>query len=361
MAELDDGQDKTEDASDERREDFRERGEVAVSRDFTSTLSLLSTFVFLAITTNWLFIKLRHALLFYFSEISQPEITVNNFSDILKEIWISGLSIILPICLVPMCVAVVTTLLQTQFNFSWKKLEPSLEKLNPISGLSRLFSMQNTIELIKGLAKMAVVATAAWLILGREINRLPSLITLPLTEMLGYFMSIIKNLFWTVCAAQLVISGGDYFYQWFSLERKMMMSKQDIKEEFKKKEVDPHVKNKLRRMGRELASGHTLAATKKATVLVTNPTHYAIALQYELGMGAPIMIAKGVDFLALKMRETAKEGDIPIVENKPLARAMYKTLEVGDEIPEGLYKAVSEIIRYVFKLKGKRFKAKGVA
>lgn len=361
MAEFEDGQDKTEDASDERREEFRDRGEVAVSRDFTSTLSLLSTFIFLAITINWLYVKLKNLILFYFSEISRPDITTNNFSSILSEIWISGLTIILPICLVPMIVAIAATLLQTQFNFSWAKLEPKFEKLNPISGLTRLFSMQNTVELIKGIAKMTVVAIAAWLILGQEIDHLPSLINLPLAEMLGYFMNIIKNLFWTVCAAQLVISGGDYIYQWFSLERKMMMSKQDVKEEFKKKEVDPHVKNKLRKMGRDLAAGKTIAATKKATVLVTNPTHYAIALHYELGMGAPIMVAKGIDFLALKMREAAKEVDIPIVENKPLARAMYKTLEVGDEIPEGLYKAVSEIIRYVFKLKGKRIKSKGVA
>ncbi|MEI8025218.1 MAG: flagellar biosynthesis protein FlhB [Pseudomonadota bacterium] len=355
MAEDQDQQDKTEDASDERREDFRERGDVAMSRDLTSTLALISVFAFLVLNSSWLFEQIRGVFMLFFGRIASHEITELNFSVIFSQIWISGLTIILPICLIPSLVAITSTLLQTKLNFSWSKLEPSFEKINPISGFARLLSMQNIVELLKGIAKMCVVATASWIILGNQINRLPSLINLPPAQMLVYFLEIIKNLFWTVCAALLVISGADYFYQWISLEKKMMMSKQDLKEEFKKKEVDPQIKNRIRKMGRDMIAGKMISATKKATVVITNPTHYAVALHYELGMGAPIIVAKGVDFLALKMRETAKEADVPIVENKPLARAMYKTLEVGDEIPEGLYKAVSEVIRYVFRLKGKNF------
>ncbi len=361
MAEEQDQDDKTEDASDERREDFRERGDVAMSRDLTSTLALISVFAFLVLNSSWLYEQIRNIFMLFFGRISSHEITELNFSVIFSQIWISGLTIILPICLIPSVVAIMTTLLQTKLNFSWKKLEPKFEKINPISGIARLASMQNIVELLKGIAKMCVVATASWIILGNQINRLPSLINLPAAEMLVYFLEIIKNLFWTVCAALLVISGGDYFYQWMSLEKKMMMSKQDLKEEFKKKEVDPQIKNRIRKMGRDMIAGKMISATKKATVVITNPTHYAVALHYELGMGAPVIVAKGVDFLALKMRETAKASDVPIVENKPLARAMYKTLEVGDEIPEGLYKAVSEVIRYVFRLKGRSFSERRVS
>lgn len=355
MGEDQDKDDKTEDATDERREEFRERGEVAMSKDLSSTLALISVFAFLAVNAGWVYEQIRVIFMLFFGRIATHEITQLNFSVIFSQIWISGITIILPICLIPSLVAFITTLLQTQLNFSWKKLEPKWEKINPISGIGRIFSMQNMVELLKGIAKMCVVATASWIILGNEINKLPALINMPTAQMLIYFLDIMKNLFWTVCAALLVISGGDYLYQWMSLERKMMMSKHDIKEEFKKKEVDPQIKFRLRKMGRDMVAGNMISATKKATVVITNPTHYAVALHYELGMGAPVIVAKGVDFLALRMRETAKLADVPIVENKPLARAMYKTLEVGDEIPEGLYKAVSEVIRYVFRLKGKKF------
>jgi len=358
MGEENEGQDKTEEASDERREEFRDRGEVAQSRDLSSTLALISVFSFLVISSGWLYSQLKQVFMLFFARIENPEITTNNFSHIVSEMITRCLTIILPICILPLAVSLTSTLLQTQLNFSWKKLEPSLEKINPASGLARLFSMQNLVELAKGVTKMLIVAAASWLILRTQIAKLPSLMMLPTIEMLSYFLEIMTKLFWAVGAALLIISGLDYFYQWFSLEKKMMMSKQDLKEEFKKKEVDPQVKSRMRKMGRDMIAGKMIAATKNATVVVTNPTHFAVALSYEIGLGAPKVIAKGVDFLALRMREAAKEADVAIVENKPLARAMYKTLEVGDEIPESLYKAVSEIIRYVFKIQGKRINTK---
>jgi flagellar biosynthetic protein FlhB len=141
----------------------------------------------------------------------------------------------------------------------------------------------------------------------------------------------------------------------------MKMSKQEVKEEIKQRETDPHVKAKLRRMAREIATRKAIENTKKATVLVTNPTHYSIAIKYEVGMPAPVVLAKGVDFLALKMRETARELEIPIIENKPLARAIYASVQEGDEIPVSMYQAVSEIIKFVFQLKGVKIPRKNQA
>ena len=168
----------------------------------------------------------------------------------------------------------------------------------------------------------------------------------------GYWGEITRNLFWAVSALLLVIGAGDYSYNLFTLEKKMKMTKQEAKEEQKKYEGDPHVKARIKRMQREMVMSKMVKATRDATVLVTNPTHYAVALKYELGMRAPVVVAKGIDFNALRLREVAAEADVPIVENKPLARTLYKIGDVGEEIPAALYQAVSEVVKYVFKLKG---------
>jgi flagellar biosynthetic protein FlhB len=169
----------------------------------------------------------------------------------------------------------------------------------------------------------------------------------------AYWAEITKSLFWAVAGLMLLVAGIDYLYNFISFERRIKMTKQEVKDEFKRREVDPHLKARMRRMQRDMVMRRTLEKTKEATVLITNPTHFSIALKYELGMGAPILLAKGIDFLALEMRKVAKENKIPIIENRPLARELYATVEEGEEIPDKLYKVVAEIIRYVFKLKNK--------
>jgi flagellar biosynthesis protein FlhB len=160
-------------------------------------------------------------------------------------------------------------------------------------------------------------------------------------------------LFLSVAALLLLVGGLDFIYNYVQLERQMKMTKEEVKEEFKKREVDPQVKSKMKRMQRDMSNAKTVQAVTQATVVITNPEHFAVALQYELGMRAPTVLAKGQDHLAQAMKEAAREHEIPIVENKPLARTLYKMVEVGQEIPESLYRAVSEVIRYVFLLKGK--------
>ena len=197
---------------------------------------------------------------------------------------------------------------------------------------------------------MAAVSFASYLIFS-EREAVPALIRLKITPSWMYWADITQS-FWSVAGILLVIAIGDYIYNFFSLEKKMKMTKQEVKDEFKKRELDPLIKSRLRKMQRDLANRKTIESTSKATVLITNPTHYSIAVYYKLGSHAPSVIAKGVDELALKMREVAKANDIPIVENKPLARTLYSIVEVDQVIPSSLYKAVSEVIRYVFKVKG---------
>ena len=215
-------------------------------------------------------------------------------------------------------------------------------------------------ELGKGLAKMGTVGLVTWLILQGEWDKLPSLMNVPMTTTWEYWGEITEYLFWAVSGLLLAVAAADFSYNLFQLEKKMKMTKQEVKEEHKRRETDPHLKGRRQRMAREMINRQMLVQTQEATAIITNPTHFSVAIKYETGMQAPIVIAKGVDFLALRIREVAKEYDIPIVENKPLARTLYKLVKVGDHIPETLYLAVSEVIKYVFKKRGVNFKGKKI-
>jgi flagellar biosynthetic protein FlhB len=280
------------------------------------------------------------------------ELNPTNFMKLSGDAWLQLLYLIIPPFIVTTFSAAAVTLLQTQFNWSWQKLAPDFSRMDPIKGLAKMFSLGALLELGKSLAKVTGIGVVAWLILKSEWKIVPGLGNYPLTAAWQHFMDITRSMFWSVAGLMVFVGAVDYIYNFMQVEKQMRMSKQEVKEEHKKREVDPHVKARMRRMQREQATRKTLADVKTATALITNPTHYAVAIRYELGMAAPVVVAKGIDHLALKMREVAKENKIEIVENKPLARTLYKLVEVGQEIPESLYRAVSEIIRYVFNLRG---------
>lgn len=353
MAETDnDQEDKTEDASPERRDDFREQGNVANSHELSQVAGLAAIAIFIGWYAPQVFDRSKTILIRNFQAAQTFRVTDKNIFNYLSQVWIEILYIILPIFIVAAVSGSIVTLLQTQFNWSWKKLEFNWEKLNPLPGIARLFAKETLVGLLKSLAKLATVSVIAWLILAGEWKKLPGLLNTSFLSSWSYFGTITSQLLWGVVGLMLFVGAADFLYNFVSLENKMKMTKQEVKEEIKQRETDPHVKAKLRRMARDLATRKAVENTKKATVLITNPTHYSIAIRYEIGMAAPIIVAKGVDFLALKMRETAKELDIPIVENKALARAIYAAVKEGEEIPVSMYQAVSEIIKFVFKLKG---------
>ncbi len=347
-----DQEDKTEDASTERREEFREQGNVATSHELSQVAGLAAIAMFISWYMPQVIQRSEIILIRNFQAIQSFRVSDKNLVAYLSSTWVELLYIILPFFIVAAVAGTVVTLLQTQFNWSWKKLEPDWSKLNPIPGMARLFSKEAAVGLIKSSAKLAAVSVIAYLVLAGEWRQLPALLNANFSGAWLYWADITKQLLWGVVGLMLFIGAADFIYIFISLETKMKMSKQEVKEESKQRETDPHVKAKLRRMARDIATKKTVENTKKATVLVTNPTHYSIAIRYEVGMPAPIVVAKGVDFLALKMRETAKELEIPIIENKALARAIYAAVKEGDEIPANMYQAVSEIIKFVFQLKG---------
>ena len=355
MAENDndiDNEDKTEEASTERREDFREQGSVAQSHELNQVAGLAAIAVFITWYAPQVIFRSQRILVQNFQAIQSFRVSEKNILSYLSYQWVELLSIILPFFIVASIAGSLVTLLQTQFNWSWKKLEPDWSKLNPISGLGRLFSKDTVVGLVKSIAKLCAVSFIAWLVLAGEWRTVPGLLNANFAASWAYWGEITSQLMWGVVGLMVFIGAADFIYAFMSLENKMKMTKQEVKEETKQRESDPHVKAKLRRMAREIANRKTVEKTRKATVLITNPTHYSVAIRYEMGMPAPVVLAKGVDFLALKMRETAKEMEIPIVENKALARAIYASVKEGDEIPAGMYQAISEIIKFVFKLKG---------
>lgn len=350
--ETNDGQEKTENPTDDRREQFRTRGDIAHSREITSVFVLIASLSWI----NFSFQKNSEILISFlrdsFESISFYKPSSSDILDYFYDIWFFLIKIIIPISAVSMTVSILVTFIQTKMNISSKRLAPQWSRISLISGLKRIASLNSIIELIKSIGKIIAVSVVMILILFSEWGKVPALMSINMVSSWYFWGEITWMLFGSVLILLFIIASIDYLYNYISLENKMKMTKNEVKEEFKQREIDPQIKMRLRRLQRDLIQRRSIDATKKATVLVTNPTHYSIALFYETGMSAPILLAKGKGFIALKMREIAKTSGIPIVEDKPVARYLYHNTENGEEIPQNLYKAVSEIIRYVFKIKG---------
>ena len=326
---------------------------VISSKEITSIAVLLACFLYLVAAFPSLFSNLRKVLQEAIMMSAQGTMSQNDMMFILAKNWGVMLWFIIPIFAAAAFSGAAATLLQTRFNFSFKKVAPEYSRIDPFKGMARILSGQSVMEMVKGISKITAISIVSYLILKSEISHVVPLLNTPITRVWSYWSSITQSLFWGVIGLLVFISAADYLYGWWMHEKQLRMSKQEIKDEYKNRESDPHMKNRMRRMARDFSMAKAVKATKEATVVITNPTHFAIAIKYEIGSKqAPVVVAKGVDFNALRMREVAKDADVPIVENKALARTLYKMVEVGQEIPESLYKAVSEVIRFVFKLRG---------
>ena len=344
--------DRTEEPTPERREEFREKGQIAVSREITSVVSLAMATSLLTICGPIILNSLIGMMKVQFQNLGKYSITTKTFLDYSHDLWFQLMEQILPLFFATSIIATVVTFLQTNFNWSWKKIIPDFKRLNPFSGLKRIVSFQALNELIKGCGKMAVISVVGYLIIFGEMKTLPTLLNVSIENVWKYWGEITELLFWSAASLMVIVAGADYMYHYLSVENKLKMTRQEVKEEAKKREVDPQVKGRIRKIQRDLAMAKMIKETKTATLVVTNPEHYAVALKYQMGMVAPLVVAKGKDNKAMKIKEVAKKFEVPIVENKPLARTLFKIVEVGETIPQSLYLAVSEVIRYVYWLKG---------
>ena len=262
--------------------------------------------------------------------------------------------LILPIVVPIMIMGIVASLMQSGFIFTGEPLKPDLKKLNPISGFKKMFSMRSVVDLIKNLAIVTIISIIAYKFVKANYMDIMTYGSLKIEAVLAAFGSLVIDIFFKIALFMLIVSIIDFSYQKYKHNKELKMSMQEIKEEYKQQEGDPQIKSKIRQKQREMASGRMMQDVPDATVVITNPTHLAIAIKYEQGGdGAPIVVAMGADNVAVKIKEIASENDIPIIENKPLARLIYKELEIGSEIPADMYQAVAEILALVYKLKKK--------
>jgi flagellar biosynthetic protein FlhB len=274
--------------------------------------------------------------------------------DMLQGIGFQLLGVLAPPFAVLVVVGVGAHWIQHAPVFSTEKLKPDVSRINPLKGFAKLFGRAALVSFAKGLLKTGLVAAAIWAVLWPSRDQMLALVSLPVGLLLPVRSELTMQILFATLAILGVIAMADYGWQYFERMRRLKMTRQEVRDEHKQNEGDPIVKGRLRQIRSDRARKRMMAAVPKASVIITNPTHYAVALSYESGkMGAPICVAKGVDGIALKIREIGQEHKVPIVENPPLARALYSSVDVDETIKPEHYKAVAQVIGYVMRLKGK--------
>lgn len=349
-----DKEERTEQATDARREEFRKRGQVAMTRELGVALIVLASGGLVYILGRFFAIHVMEI----FNRCMSGEFIALVKSDNLREVfYYLGLKLVYllgPTFLISMIVGVVSQVIQTGFLQVEDAFNPDLNKLNPLKSLSRIFSMKGVVDVIKASLKIIVVSITMFLLLRSEVKMIPYLAGFSLEQTMGYMGTVLFKLFIGVGMFVLVLAIADYFFQRWQLEKEMMMTKQEVKEEHKSREGDPLIKARIRRIQREVANRKMLQEIPKATVVITNPTHIAIVLKYTDKLPAPQLVARGADYMAEKIKQIAREHNIPVIENKPLARTIYKTMKLGQVIPKELFVAVAEVLSYVIRLKNKK-------
>ncbi|MEX0776161.1 MAG: EscU/YscU/HrcU family type III secretion system export apparatus switch protein [Phycisphaeraceae bacterium] len=349
------GFDRTETATPRRREEARSEGNVARSTDLTAASTLLAAIVLLYA----LGLKVFSGLKVIVEAMLGSELVANptRADDAGTMLWYGGrmaAATAAPLILCLTAVGLLVTVGQVGLRFTPQAIQPKLSKLSPVKGLGNLFNLRAAIRLIMSLAKVAIVAAlAAWVVLA-DLPRIILLSELDAMPLFGSACQMVYSLALKLAALLVVLAVIDYAYQIYQREIDLRMTKQEIKDEMKRMEGDPLIKQRRARVARQLAMQRIGAAVPQADVIVTNPTHYAIALRYDATMRAPKVIAKGADFLAMRIRQLAALHGVPVVERKELAQALYRNVEVGQEVPPEFYNTVAEILAYVYRLSGRK-------
>ncbi|MFZ5934204.1 flagellar biosynthesis protein FlhB [Pseudomonas sp. HS6-2] len=362
MAESESGQDKTEEPTDKRKRDAREKGEIARSKELNTVASTLAGAGALLAFGGNLAETLMTLMQLNFSltrEVITDERSMGMFllASGKMAIWA-----VQPILMLLFVIAFVSPIVLGGFIFSGSLLQPKFSRMNPLSGIKRMFSLNSLTELLKAMAKFFVILIVALVVLGNDRQALLAIANEPLEQAIIHSVQVVGWSALWMAAGLLLIAAADVPFQLWQTHKKLKMTKQEIKDEYKDSEGKPEVKQRIRQLQREVSQRRMMAAVPEADVIITNPTHYAVALQYdpEKGGVAPLLVAKGTDFIALKIREIGVEHKIQILESPALARAIYYSTEVEGEIPAGLYLAVAQVLAYVFQIrqyragKGKR-------
>lgn len=352
MAEQDDSE-KTEEPTHRKLEEAHKKGDLVKSQEVSTWFVMVGGATAIALMGPSTASSIMESLTIF---LAHPH-AIPMDAEHLRRIWLDVGSDAFAATIGPLAIligaALIGHLIQHSPVFTAENMMPKFSKISPQEGLKRLFGPKSLINLAKGIVKLIVVGSVSFLIVWPERDRLALMMTWEISQLLPLVQMLALKMFAGVIAVMTVVAALDYLFEWMQWMKKQRMSVQEVKDEYKQMEGDPTVKAKLRQIRVERSRKRMMAAVPTATVIITNPTHYAVALKYEQGMGAPVVVAKGVDAVAFRIREVGKENDVPIIENPPLARALHATVEIDQEIKPEHYKAVAEVIGYVMRLKAK--------
>lgn len=356
MAEEEDQDSKTEEPSQKKLEDTLEKGQVAHSREVNSFLMLLSITLLIIFLAPYTLQSINNTLVFFISNAGSIRIDQGIIEMLFKNLGSKLLFYLFPIFITIICVAIFSSYIQQgEFIFSVEPLKPQLSRLSIFKGFKRLFSLKSFVEFLKSLFKITLVGVFIAIIIMNNIQELNQYQHFPVMNIINQIFTMITKIMIVVCVIMSVIAFFDFLYQRYEHLKSLKMTKHEVKEEYKQMEGSPEIKQKIKSLRAQQAKKNLAATVPKATVIITNPNHYAIGLQYDPEKhSAPIVVAKGLDLIAEKIKEIANDNDIPIVENPPLARSLYKDVEINQQIPLEHYEAVAKIISYVMALDHQR-------
>ncbi len=347
--------DKTEEPSAHRLEEFRKRGEVASSRELTSALVLGGTLLALSLSLAYLYEEFTAFFEWIFSLNVETALSEEGRKILLTKSVMLMVKGAAPVFGAAIAISILSNIVQVGMLFAPEVLTLKLERINPLTGFKKLFTFRSIVEALKALFKFIIIFSIAYLLLKDEFYKVSGHLQIDLIESFVLAKVLIFKVAFAIIFGLLALGGLDLVYQKMSYRKKLMMTKEEAKREHKEQEGSPEIKQRIKTIQRQMAQKRMMSDVPKADVIVTNPTHISVALKYDpLTMVSPIVLAKGPDHLAFKIREIAASHGIPIVENIALARTLYKTVKIGEVIPRSLYKAVAEVLAFVYKLKRKK-------
>lgn len=352
------GEEKTEKATPKKREDQRKEGNVLQSKEIVTAASVLGIFVSVRFLAGFMIKNLLSYTEKIYDNSATYVVSIDNLYPIVIDIMTVCVMVVGPVCAIAMLLGIIPTVAQTRGLFAMKALKPKFSRLNPLQGIKKMFSLQAVVGIVKGLIEVIVIAYLIYNELKNRMPRILALMDVGLMQAMAYIGVSIFDLIMLICIVLVFVAAGDFLFQWWQFEKNIKMSKQEVKEEYKQMEGDPQVKSKIKQRQQQMAQQRMMQDVPSADVIIRNPTHYAVALRYDQDKNrAPQVIAKGKDYLALKIVEVAEENDIFCMENPPLARALYAQVDLGKEIPYELYDAVAEVLTVVYREKNKTLHA----
>ncbi len=354
------GGEKTEEPTGKKLSDARKEGQVAKSKEIASAFGMLALFLVLKVYIGTIGTRFLEAFQVVYGQIPEltkmynGEIAVFSLQVLIRSMMLRLLTIIAPILLIGVAVAVICDIVQVKWKPTSKPLKPKFSKLNPVKGFARILSPRSLMELLKSILKLIVIGYVVYNYLKERIGQIFILYDISLNQAIGLIGEITIDLGIRIAMIYMIIAFLDFYYQKWKFHQDMKMTKQEVKDEYKNQEGDPQIKGKQKQRMREASMRRMMSHLPEADVVITNPTHYAVAIKYDPDKyDAPYVLAKGEDYLAQRIKDVAREHEIEIVENKPLARMLYANVEVGGLIPPELYQAVAEVLAFVYHLKGK--------